>query len=121
MEETMVKLPSCTQALDLQSLPCEDGVYMVRLDCGLVSLAPTSPPVWACKGRGLPQPQRVSSVLKPFVPISWLPGHCAWAGDWRRDSPQHTAQLCTEGCALVQSGVYAGIAAGWGLSVICEM
>lgn len=64
MEETMVNLPSCIQALDLQSLSCKVDVYMVILDCGPVSPAPTStgpqaacpPAVRACKGRGLLQP-----------------------------------------------------------------
>jgi len=94
-----------------------------------MSLAPTSAapqaaglsPVWACKGRGLSQAWWVSSVLEPFVPVSWLPGRCAWAGDWLQDSPQHTVQLCTQGCSLVWGGVYAGIAAGWGLSGTREM
>lgn len=31
----MVKLLSCIQVLDLQSLPCKVDVYMVRLECEL--------------------------------------------------------------------------------------
>lgn len=124
-----MKLPSCIQDLDLQSLPCEVGVYMVRLDCGPVNLASTSAapqaacpsPVWAYKGRGLPQPLWVSSILKPFSP--GLLAACALGLGWQlaAGQPSDTAQLCTDGCSLVLRGPYAGTAAGWRLSVLGEM
>lgn len=93
----MVKLPSCIQALDLQNLPCKVGVYMVRLDCGPVSLAPTSaapqaacpPPVWACKGRGAPaatEGQLCPRALRPGLLAAW-----ALCRGWRLAAGQPSA------------------------------
>lgn len=115
----MVKLPSCIQALDLQSLPCKVGIYMVRLGCGPMSLAPTSaapqaacppPLLWACEAQGLHSHR--GSALCPGLLAAWtlcgLEAGCRTALSVQLSSVQGAAHLCRVGCrqSLLQDGAF---------------
>lgn len=126
MGDTLVELTSCIQALDLQSLLCEAGVHMVRPNRGPQSLTPTSTAPQAACQCGHAKGEAPTATEGQLCPQALLPGLlAAWALclGWRLAAGQPSAHspALPEGCWLAQSGLYEGIATGWGLSVRREV
>lgn len=126
---TLVELTSGIQALDLQSLLCEAGVYMVRLNRGPQSLTPTSTaPQAACqcgqaKGEGFHSHQgsALSSSPSSRSPgcLGTVPGlepGCRAALSTQPSSAQRAVGWCRVGCmrALLRDGAFL-------LDVRCEL
>ena len=117
-----VKLPSGIQALDLQSLPCEVGVYMVVvvstwcLQTGLWAHEPgphlrSSPGCWPVTCVGMQRARALAGVVGQLCPRALRPSlMAAWALclGWRLAAGQPSAH---------SAALYTGLltCVGWGV------